>query len=130
MCQNLVTKSLKQVEPPKDELGTVRKALGIRIRELRTARGWSQDEFAANAHIHRTFAGSLERGEQNVSLHSLVMVSRCFGISVAELLKGIENGEPTKHRCTSLAAPNLARILSEIEILERTTQALRKHVSE
>jgi transcriptional regulator with XRE-family HTH domain len=126
----LVTKPLQQIESFQDELQTLRKALGTRIRELRSARQWTQEEFAANAHFHRAYAGALERGEKNVSFHGLVIVARCFGISVSELLKGIENGEPLRRKGTSRTAPNLTRILSEIEILERTTQALRKHVSE
>jgi transcriptional regulator with XRE-family HTH domain len=59
-----------------------RKALGGRIRDLRTLKGWSQEEFAARAHVHRTFAGSLERGEKNCSFHALVLIAQCFGITV------------------------------------------------
>ena len=125
-----MTKPLQQIEPFQDELQTLRKALGTRIRELRSARQWTQEEFAANAHFHRAYAGALERGEKNVSFHGLVIVARCFGISVSELLKGIENGEALRRKGTSRTAPNFTRILSEIEILERTTQALRKHVAE
>jgi transcriptional regulator with XRE-family HTH domain len=68
----------------------LRAALGRRIRELRQAKGWSQERFADQAGIHRTFAGTLERGENNVSLDSLVKVARCLGVTLSELLKGVE----------------------------------------
>ena len=71
----------------------LRRALGNRIRELRKARDWSQEQFSAHAHVHRTFAGALERGEKNVSFHALVLIARCFGLTLAELLAGIETGK-------------------------------------
>jgi len=43
-------------------------ALGERIRELRKKAGYSQEGFADAAGVHRTYMGTLERGEANVSL--------------------------------------------------------------
>jgi hypothetical protein len=39
------------------------------------------------------FAGALERGETNLSFHALVLISRCFGITVGDLLVGLESGD-------------------------------------
>ena len=89
----IVGKPQREVEPFRDDLRAFRKALGHRIRELRMMRGWSQEDFASRAHIHRTFAGSLERGEKNCSFHALVLISRCFGITMSELLAGLETGD-------------------------------------
>jgi transcriptional regulator with XRE-family HTH domain len=68
----------------------LRAALGRRIRQLRQSKGWSQERFADEAGIHRTFAGTLERGENNVSFDSLVKVARCLGVTLSELLRGVE----------------------------------------
>jgi DNA-binding XRE family transcriptional regulator len=73
-----VGKPQREVDPFRDELQSLREALGLRIRELRRERGWSQEEFAHQAHVHRTFAGSLERGEKNCSFHALVLIARSF----------------------------------------------------
>lgn len=80
------------------------------------------------AHIHRTFAGSLERGEKNVSFHALVLIARCFGIAVSELLAGLEGGETVPARRPRATASSLerTRILSEAEGLERTARFLRE----
>jgi transcriptional regulator with XRE-family HTH domain len=87
-----VGKPQREIDPYRDELAALRSALGNRIRQLRKAKGWSQEQFAAYAHVHRTFAGALERGEKNLSFHALVLISRCFGISLAELLADLETG--------------------------------------
>ena len=68
----------------------LRLALGQRIRHLRQKKGWSQERFAHEAGIHRTYAGALERGEKNVSLDSLAKVSRCLDVTLSELMRGID----------------------------------------
>jgi transcriptional regulator with XRE-family HTH domain len=88
-----VGKPQRELDPFRDELAILRKALGGRIRELRALHGWTQEEWAAQAHIHRTFSGAVERGEKNVSFHALVMIARSFGTTLSELLHGLEVGE-------------------------------------
>jgi ribosome-binding protein aMBF1 (putative translation factor) len=46
----------------------IRKRFGDRIRALRNDRTWSQEELADRAGLHRTYIGSVERGEQNLSI--------------------------------------------------------------
>ncbi len=124
-------KPQREVEPFQDDLRMLRKNLGNRIRELRAARGWSQEEFAANAHVHRTFAGSLERGEKNCSFHALVLIARCFGITISDLMKGIETGEAlnVKRFRSGLGALDQEKVRSELAILERVVDSLRKLTS-
>jgi transcriptional regulator with XRE-family HTH domain len=66
------------------------KALGQRIRELRTKQGYSQESFADLCGVHRTFMGTIERGESNVSFQNLAKVSSALGITLAQLLSGVE----------------------------------------
>jgi transcriptional regulator with XRE-family HTH domain len=66
-----------------------RKFLGRRIRKLREARRWSQEEFADICQINRSYMGRIERGELNLTLDSLGKVSNGLEISVSALLKGI-----------------------------------------
>jgi transcriptional regulator with XRE-family HTH domain len=67
------------------------KALGRRIRKLRLAAGYSQETFADQCGVHRTFMGTLERGESNVSFANLVKVAETLGITLSELVAGIED---------------------------------------
>lgn len=61
------------------------KRFGSRLRQLRTERGWSQEGFADRAGLHRTYIGSVERGEQNLSLVNIERVAATLGVSLAEL---------------------------------------------
>lgn len=64
--------------------------LGKRIRELRSALGLSQEEFAHRAGLHRTYIGAVERGERNVSLDNILAIARALRVSTSELLRGVE----------------------------------------
>ena len=72
----------------KDEV--VQQALGARIRQLREKKGWSQEDFAARSGLHRTFVGNIERGLKNTTILTLLMISKSLGVSVSELLRGLE----------------------------------------
>lgn len=62
--------------------------LAERIKALREARGWTQEQFAERAAIQRSYLGDLELGRRNPSVRMLVKVANAFGIAVAELLDG------------------------------------------
>ena len=74
----------------KAELQRVRKLLGERIRLLRKERGYSQEEFAHECEIHRTYMGDVERGERNIALDNMTKISKTLGIQLSELFAGIE----------------------------------------
>jgi transcriptional regulator with XRE-family HTH domain len=68
---------------------SIQKDLGARIRELRTKKQWSQEEFADICDIHRSHMGEIERGETNVTLSTLLVVTRKLEITISSLFKGI-----------------------------------------
>lgn len=65
-------------------------ALGERIRNERKQKGFSQEDFAAEGGLHRTEMGLLERGKTIPRLDTLLLVSQYLGLSVSDLLRGIE----------------------------------------
>ena len=65
-------------------------ALGQRIRQLRAARGYSQEAFADACGFHRTFIGTVERGESNISFLNLVRITAKLGLTMAEMLADLE----------------------------------------
>ena len=66
------------------------KALGRRIRELRTERGYSQEGFADKCGVHRTFMGTVERGESNLSFQNIVKVAASLDVTLSALFQGLE----------------------------------------
>lgn len=67
--------------------------LADNIRKFRNIKGLSQEELADMCNLHRTYIGSVERGERNVTLSTLEVIADALGISVPKLLtKGsVEN---------------------------------------
>ena len=63
--------------------------LGARIRELRTEMGLPQEELAEISGLHRTYVGSVERGERNLTLASIETLARSLRTSVSDLFRGI-----------------------------------------
>jgi transcriptional regulator with XRE-family HTH domain len=55
------------------------------VRALRDERGWSQEELAERAGLHRTYLGGIERGLRNVALVNIARIAKAFGLSVSEL---------------------------------------------
>lgn len=65
---------------------SLRAILAENVRSFRKQYGYSQEALADSCELHRTYIGSIERGERNVSLSTLEVLARVLGVSVPELL--------------------------------------------
>ena len=65
---------------------SIRAVLAENLRQFRKAHGYSQEELANRCELHRTYIGSVEREERNVSLSTLEVLAKALGVSVPELL--------------------------------------------
>lgn len=63
------------------------KKFGIRIKDLRFKKEWTQEVLAEKTGFHRTYIGMIERGERNLSLKNIEIFASSFGIPISELLK-------------------------------------------
>ncbi|KQB80246.1 MULTISPECIES: helix-turn-helix domain-containing protein [Leuconostoc] len=68
----------------------IQKKLGDNVRTLRLERGYSQEVFAELVGVHRTYIGMIERGEKNVTLETIVKLSRALDTSISDLIEGID----------------------------------------
>ncbi|MEO0530840.1 MAG: helix-turn-helix transcriptional regulator [Planctomycetota bacterium] len=66
--------------------------VGRLIRKHRNAKGWSQEELADRAGVHRTFISSIERGVRNPTVTSLHRIASAMGLTVSELMDGLRKG--------------------------------------
>jgi len=89
------------------------------------AKKWSQEEFAHVSGLHRTYIGQIERGEKNISFANLVKISGVLGVTMSELLAGIEdNAESTPTASASVSrkrgsagpALEITKILRQLRI--------------
>lgn len=62
---------------------------GQRVRELRTAAGLSQEAFADQCDLDRTYIGGIERGERNLALKNIARIAKTLGITVSKLMDGL-----------------------------------------
>jgi transcriptional regulator with XRE-family HTH domain len=65
------------------------KAVGKRIRELRSQKGWSQEAFADQCGINRSHMGQVERGETNMTFATLYFIAQKLDTSISSLFHGI-----------------------------------------
>jgi transcriptional regulator with XRE-family HTH domain len=68
---------------------SVLKKFGLRVRQLRETRGWSQEDFAEKADLHRTYVSGIERGARNPTLTVLDRIAGGFGMPIDQLLEGL-----------------------------------------
>lgn len=59
--------------------------LGTKVRNLRTARDWSQEQLAEHAAIHATYVSGIERGRRNVSIDILYRLADAFDVEIRDL---------------------------------------------
>lgn len=67
----------------------IKKRVGILVRAQRKKRGWSQEELAHRAGIHRTFVSIIERGTKNSTVASIHNIAKAMDLSISELLDGL-----------------------------------------
>jgi transcriptional regulator with XRE-family HTH domain len=56
---------------------------GKKVREERMRHGWSQEELAAKAGVHRTYVGMIERAEKNITLENIEKIVKALGMKIS-----------------------------------------------
>lgn len=75
----------------------LQKNLGKVIRNERAVRGFSQESFAHEVGVHRTYMGAIERGEQNVGVINLARIANALGTPLSELFVLAEELRSSPH---------------------------------
>lgn len=63
------------------------KVFGKNVRSLRIKNGLSQEELAELSGLHRTYVGSVERGERNISVINISKIARALNVAPSALLR-------------------------------------------
>jgi len=64
----------------------IRKRLGRNVQQLRQAKGLSQEAFAFEAKIHRTYVSDIERGARNPTITVVEKLAKALGVKASRLL--------------------------------------------
>ncbi|MDT9591582.1 helix-turn-helix transcriptional regulator [Nocardioides zeae] len=67
-------------------LGELQRTVGRNLRAYREARGLSQEAFAERLGVHRTYMGSVERGERNLTLQTVERLAFQLSVQPHDLL--------------------------------------------
>ena len=67
--------------------------MGMRIRQVRKAKGWSQDELAKKCGISMSFLGHIERGSRIMSMETFANICTALDSGADELLWGVAGAE-------------------------------------
>ena len=68
-------------------MAEINKQVGLKIRALREKKGWTQEQLAFEARLHRAYIGQIERGEKNIGIKNLDTIAKTLNINISELLK-------------------------------------------
>jgi len=68
----------------------IRERFGFAVKVRREELGLTQEDFAHNAGIHRTYLSDVERGTRNLSLINIELLARALSLPISELFKIIE----------------------------------------
>ena len=63
----------------------IKQKLGLKIKELRKAKGLSQERLANLAEIDRTYLPTIEKGERNVSIEVVEKLAKALDIKIKDL---------------------------------------------
>ena len=66
-------------------MADVKKLIGDRIRQMRKEKGLSQEKLGYESELHCTHIGSIERGQKNWSIDTLIKVAKGLNVEVADL---------------------------------------------
>lgn len=68
---------------------STKSVLGTAVRALREERGYSQEELAERANLHRNYVGGVERGERNVGLENIVKLAQALSVRTKDLFESM-----------------------------------------
>lgn len=74
----------------------MQKSFGIACKKFREDTGLSQEKFALQINMDRTYYASVEAGKRNISIQNIRKIAEGFGISISELFRMAEEYEYNK----------------------------------
>ncbi len=64
--------------------------VGQRIRDLRTAKGWTQTYLSVHAGVGRNYISDVELGKKEIGLRNLQLLAQSLGVKTENLVRGFD----------------------------------------
>ena len=96
-------------------MNSLKKELGLRIRQLRKIKGWTQEILAEKGEIDYKYLGAIERGEKNVTLVNIEKIAKGLGIEIYQLFLFSLKGVQTEEKNTEIKIKDLLNMCSDKE---------------
>jgi len=103
-----------------DVLEDVKRLIGDRIRQLRKEQGLSQEKLGDKADLHYTHVGSIERGEKNWSIETLIKLAKGLNVEIVDLFNfPMQPAEAKKMKKSlveeiNVSSPETIKVLSNL----------------
>jgi transcriptional regulator with XRE-family HTH domain len=98
-------------------------SVGERLRQIREALGWTQDDLAQKASISKGFLSDVENDKRNISAENALKIADALGASLDYLLKGETGREELKRKPIEIP-PALSKAAEELQLKYSETLAL------
>ena len=102
------------------KLGDLKRIFGTAIKAKRSEMGFSQEELAERAGLHRTYVSDVERGARNLSLESIEKLAGALEMSISGLFARMGDGGMTQQ------GADILLVEDEPEDVDLTLRAFRK----
>ncbi|MFF2912039.1 helix-turn-helix domain-containing protein [Paenibacillus sp. NPDC057934] len=102
-------------------------SVGNRIRELRKAKGWTQEHLAEAASLHYSYIGGVERGDRNISLETLEKIIAAFEVPAIEFFRFEDATERRKvldEHITLLSSKSVEEIAALTRVVREVIAAM------
>lgn len=73
--------------------GNLAKRVGILIRHLRTGKELSQEDLANKCGLHRTYIGSIERGEKTITIETAYKITQSLDMTLSQFFVLLEEDD-------------------------------------
>ncbi len=93
----------------------LRRELGVRIRQLRKIKGWTQEVLAEKADMDYKYLGAIERGEKNLTLTNIERIAKGLGIEVYQLFLFSLKGVQPEEKITEVKIKDLLKMCNDKE---------------
>jgi len=99
--------------------------VGERIRNLRKAKRWTQEQLAEAASLHYSYIGGVERGDRNISLETLEKIISALSVPPTELFNFDDSTDETRRAAIDeILTLITSRKTSEIEMISKINKEI------